>query len=126
MTRFLEKGSGQICPTALCRTSTQIFSKGVWYFFEMIFDLQRLAALPDPSSISPVFYPIFHKLYQCKFTRHILEKVSCPSTSPGSRLSITKDSREIRPIVREERHHNFLSTRSCFGSSVSDGRYLMV
>ena len=120
--------------TVQCRSVLQQFSglplrylvKGHDTFFKMIFDLQRLAALADPSSISPVFYPIFHKLSQCKFTRHILEKVSCPSTSPRSRLCITKDSREIQPIVREESHHNFLSTRSCFSRSISDGRYLMV
>ena len=130
-TQKLWQDSGK---TVQCRSVLQHFSglplrylvKGHDTFFKMIFDLQRLAALPDPSSISPVFYPIFHKLTQRKFTRYILEKVSCPSTSPRPRLCITKDSREIRPIVKEESRHNFLSTQSCFSSFISDGRYLMV
>ncbi len=72
------------------------------------------------------FYPIFHKWSQCKFSRRNLEKVSCPISSPRQKLSITKGSRKKCPIVKEESCLIFLSTPSCFCSSVSDGSYLMV
>ncbi len=97
-----------------------------WYFFKNIFVLETLGALPDPVSNYPIFYTIFHKSSKRKFTKHNLEKVSCPISSPRQRLSIAKDSRKKYPKVKEESCHNFLSTRSCFCSSVSDGRYLML
>ncbi len=59
-------------------------------------------------------------------TKIFLKKVSCPISSPRQKLSITKDSRKKYPIIKEESCHNFLSARSCFCSSVSDGSYLMV
>ena len=95
-------------------------------FFKKIFVLETLGALRDTSSNLTVFNTTFHKWSRCKFTKHKLEKVSCPISSPRQKLSITKDSRKKYPMVKEESCHNFLSTRSCFCSSVSDGSYLMV
>ena len=100
-------------------------TNGAWYFFQKDF------CFGDTGSIAwhvKQFnsFNTFHKWSQCKFTKHKLEKVSCPISSPRQTLSITKDSRKKYPMVKEESCHNFLSTWSCFCSSVSDERYLMV
>ncbi len=95
-------------------------------FFKKIFVLETLGALRDTSGNLTVCTTTFHKWSQCKFTEHKLEKVSCPISSPRQTLSITKDFRKKYPMVKEESCHNFLSTRSCLCSSVSDESYLMV
>ena len=101
-------------------------TNGAWYFFQKDFCFGDTGALPDPLSNLPVYYRTFHKWYQCKYSRHNLEKVSRPISSPRWKLSITKNSRKKYPIVKEKSCHNFLSTWRCFCSSVSKGSYLMV
>ncbi len=49
-----------------------------------------------------------------------------PHQQPQVRATDSKRFQKKNLIVKEESCHNFLNTRSCFGSSVSDGRYLMV
>ncbi len=70
------------------------------------------------------FYPILLKWSQCKFTRRNLEKVSHPISSPRwpGKATDNKIFQKKYTIVKEESCHNILSTRSCFCSSVSDGK----
>ncbi len=101
-------------------------TNGAWYFFRKDFSFGYTGSVAWHVNNLTVFNTTFHKWSRCKFTKHKLEKVSCPISSPRQKLSITKDSRNKYPMVKKESCHNFLRTRSCFCSSVSDGRYLMV
>ncbi len=77
-------------------------------------------------AINQFFTQYFTNWHNGNLLDTIWKNYHAPLVAPRESYGWQKIPEKKYAIVKEESCHNFLSTRSCFGSSVSDWRYLMV
>ncbi len=70
-------------------------TNGAWYFFQKDFWYWETAIFATQFKHLINFNPIIYKWSQCKFTRHILKKVSCSISSPRQRLCIKRFQKNL-------------------------------